>query len=79
MGKSLLLLCVLFCVSKKGWGFDKFPEEANSRKGPKLPRRLKPYLPYVVPTLIVGLFLYGILSFEFADDFTILGWIKNFF
>ena len=24
-------------------------------------------------------FLYGILSFEFADDFTILGWIKNLF
>ncbi|MBQ3075410.1 MAG: sodium-dependent transporter [Clostridia bacterium] len=72
-------LYVLFCVSKKGWGFDNFLEEANSGKGPKLPRLLKPYLTYVVPTLIAGLFLYGILSFKFADDFTILGWIKNLF
>ena len=72
-------LYVLFCVSKKGWGFDNFLKEANSGKGPKMPRWLKPYLTYVVPTLIVGLFLYGILSFEFADDFTILGWIKNLF
>ena len=69
-------LYVLFCVSKKGWGFDKFLEEANTGKGPKLPRRLKPYLTYVVPVLIVGLFVYGILSFEFADDFTILNWLK---
>ena len=72
-------LYVLFCVSKKGWGFDNFLKEANSGKGPKMPRWLRPYLTYVVPTLIVGLFLYGILSFEFADDFTILGWIKNLF
>ena len=72
-------LYVLFCVSKKGWGFDNFLKEANSGKGPKMPRWLKPYLTCVVPTLIVGLFLYGILSFEFADDFTILGWIKNLF
>ena len=72
-------LYVLFCVSKKGWGFDKFLEEANSGKGPKMPRWLKPYLTYVVPTLIVGLFLYGIFTFKFADDFTIIKWIVNLF
>ena len=73
-------LCyVLFCVSKKGWGFDNFIAEANAGKGLKMPKWLKPYLTYVLPLIIIVVFVMGILTFPFADNFTILNWIKGLF
>lgn len=70
-------LCyLLFCVSKKGWGFDKFMEEANSGKGLKLPKWIRPYMTYVLPLIIFVVFVIGILNFPFADNFTILDKIK---
>lgn len=71
------LIYVLFCTSKKGWGFDNFITEANTGKGLKVARCLRPYLTYVLPLIIVFVFAMGILSFEFANGFTILGWLKN--
>ena len=73
------LLYVLFCVSKKGWGFENFLEEANAGKGLKMPRWLKPYVTYVLPVIIIAIFLIGIVNFQFADNFTILGWFKSLF
>lgn len=71
-------LCyVLFCVSKKGWGFENLFNEANTGKGPKIKRWMKPYMTFVLPVVIIFLFIVGILNFEFADNFTILGWIKS--
>lgn len=73
-------LCyVLFCVSKKGWGFDNFIAEANTGKGLKISKVLKPYLTFVLPVAISFIFIYGIITFEFADNFTILNWIKSLF
>ena len=73
-------LCyVLFCVSKYGWGFDNFLAEANTGKGLKLGRWIKPYVTYVLPIVIIAIFFIGILTFNFADNFTILGWIKSLF
>ncbi len=71
-------LCyVLFCVSKKGWGFENLLAEANSGKGAKLPRWTKPYITFVVPSAIILLFLIGIFTFKFTDTFTIWGWVKG--
>lgn len=71
-------LCyVLFCVSKKGWGFDNFIKEANTGKGLKMPVWLRPYLTYVLPIIIAVVFVIGILTFPFADNFTILNWVKS--
>lgn len=71
-------LCyVLFCVTKKGWGFDNFLAEANAGKGMKVQKWMRPYMTYVLPVIIAAIFVIGILTFEFADDFTILGWIKG--
>lgn len=73
-------LCyVLFCVSKKGWGFDNFLAEANEGNGLKLKRWMKPYLTYVLPVIIAVVFVVGILNFQFADGFTIWGWLKGLF
>ena len=68
---------VLFCVTKKGWGFDNFLAEANAGKGMKVQKWMRPYMTYVLPVIIAAIFVIGILTFEFADDFTILGWIKS--
>ena len=73
-------LCyVLFCVSKKGWGFDNFIAEANAGKGLKVQKWMRPYMTYVLPVVIIGLFIIGIMTFSFADGFTIWGWIKGLF
>ena len=71
-------LCyVLFCVSKKGWGFDNFLAEANAGEGLKLKKWMRPYMTYVLPAIIILVFVIGILTFPFADNFTILDWIKG--
>ena len=48
------LVYLLFCVSKWGWGYDKYLAEANTGEGLKLPasRWMKVYLRYVLPVLI---------------------------
>jgi NSS family neurotransmitter:Na+ symporter len=73
-------LCyLLFCVTKKGWGFENYLAEVNTGKGLKLPKWLKLYMTYVLPVVIIGLFLVGIFTFQFADNFTIWGWVKGLF
>ena len=57
---NLLLPCgslvyLLFCVSKWGWGFDRYIAEVNKGEGLKLSPKLKPYFRYVLPVLIQGL------------------------
>ena len=46
------LVYLLFCVSKWGWGFDKYLAEANKGSGIKFSPKLKPYFQYVLPVLI---------------------------
>ncbi len=52
---------LLFCVTKWGWGFDKYLAEANEGRGIKLPRWLKPVFQFVLPVLIVIIFVCGLL------------------
>ena len=71
-------LCyVLFCVTKKGWGFKNFMAEANTGDGMKVKKWMKPYMTFVLPAIIIFVFIIGIINFEFADGFTILNWIKG--
>lgn len=56
------LVYLLFCVSKWGWGFDKYLAEANAGKGPKLPRVLKPYFQFILPVLILVILIQGLLG-----------------
>ena len=58
-GGSLVYL--LFCVSKWGWGFDKYVAEANKGEGLKFAKWLKPYFQFVLPVLIAVIFLQGLL------------------
>ena len=73
-------LCyVLFCVSRSGWGFDNFLAEANAGRGLKVKRWMRGYMTYVLPVVIIAIFIIGILNFEFADNFTLLGALKGLF
>ena len=55
------LIYLLFCVTKWGWGFDNYIQEANTGSGPKMPRWLKPYFSVVLPILIVIILAQGLL------------------
>ena len=55
------LVYLLFCVSKWGWGYDKYLEEANAGEGVKMPRWLKPYFLYVLPVLILVILIQGLI------------------
>lgn len=55
------LVYLFFCVSKWGWGFDKYIEEVNTGRGIKLSPKLKPYFRFVLPVLILVIFISGLL------------------
>lgn len=53
---------LLFCVTKKGWGFDCYLEEANTGKGLKMAKALRFYLKFILPVLILFIFFQGIID-----------------
>ena len=55
------LIYLLFCVTRWGWGFDRYLEEANTGKGLKLSPALKPFFQIVLPVLIVFILVQGLL------------------
>ena len=55
------LIFLLFCVTKWGWGFDKYLAEANEGSGIKLPRWLKPVFQFVLPVLIIIILVGGLM------------------
>ena len=57
------LIFALFCVSRYGWGWDKFMAEANEGKGLKVANWMRPYMTYVVPVIIAFIFVYGLVNF----------------
>lgn len=54
------LVFLLFCVTKWGWGFDKYLEEANTGEGLKLSKYLKYYFRFVLPVLILIILIQGL-------------------
>lgn len=56
------LVYLLFCVTKWGWGFDKYLAEANRGSGLKLSPKLKPYFQWVLPVLILLILVQGLLG-----------------
>ena len=56
------LVYLLFCVTRWGWGFDKYLAEANTGAGVKMPRWLKPYFQFILPVLVLVILLQGLPS-----------------
>ena len=55
------LIYLLFCVTKWGWGFDNYIEEANKGAGLKMSRKFKYYFQIVLPVLIVIILVQGLI------------------
>ena len=56
------LILVLFCSWKIGWGYDEYKREADTGKGMKLPGIIKPLAKYVIPVLVIFVFVQGIMA-----------------
>ena len=61
-GGSLVYL--LFCVSRVGWGFKNYQEEANQGVGPKVPNWVRGYVTFVLPILVGVLLIQSILRIK---------------
>ena len=55
------LVYLLFCVTKMGWGFDKYLAEANRGTGLKMSPKLKLYFQWVLPILILIILVQGLI------------------
>ena len=50
---------VMFCVSKYGWGWKRFIKEADTGEGLKFPANVQKYMLYVIPAIVVVIYLKG--------------------
>ncbi len=55
------LVYLLFCVSKWGWGFDKYLAECNTGTGLKMPRCFKFYFQFILPILVLVILIQGLI------------------
>ena len=58
------LLFSVFCCWNFGWGWDAFVVEANEGKGLKVQNWMKPIFKYFVPICVLGLYIYGLATFN---------------
>lgn len=55
------IVYVLFCVSKRGWGWKNFLQEANTGEGMKFPN-IRIYMKYVIPIVVLYIFIQGYIG-----------------
>ena len=53
------LVYVLFCTSRRGWGWDKFLAEANEGQGLAFPKNVRFYVTYILPAIVLFIFVMG--------------------
>lgn len=56
------LIFVLFCVNRYGWGWDNFVNEANTGKGMKIKKWMRPYMTYVLPIIVAIILILGLVK-----------------
>ena len=56
------IVYVLFCACKNGWGWESFMDEANAGEGLKFPNGIRLYVKYILPLIILFVFVMGYLS-----------------
>ncbi len=55
------LIYLLFCVTRWGWGFERYLAEANTGAGLRLPGWLKHYFRIILPILILVILIQGLI------------------
>lgn len=53
------IIYLTFCVSRYGWGWDNFIKEADQGKGIKFPKKLRFYVTWILPLIVLYVFLMG--------------------
>lgn len=56
------LVYLLFCTSRYGWGWDNFLKETNSGTGMKFPKWVRVYVSYILPLIVLVIFVQGYWS-----------------
>ena len=56
-------IILIFCTSRYGWGYEKFLKEANTGYGLKFPKILRMYLTYILPLIMIFVFVKGYMKF----------------
>ena len=54
------LVYLLFCVSRYGWGWDNYLKECNKGEGLKMKNWMRFYLTFVLPIIVLFIFVFGI-------------------
>jgi NSS family neurotransmitter:Na+ symporter len=60
------LVFTLYCTWKYGWGWDKFIAEADAGEGMKFPSKLRIYFKYILPAIIIFIFIKGYFDIFFG-------------
>ncbi len=58
------LLLAVFCCFGIGWGWENFMKEANEGKGMKIKGWMKPFFSWVVPLVVLFIYIYGLITFS---------------
>ena len=53
------LVFLMFCTHKNGWGWNRFIAEANTGKGIRFPEKIRFYMNYLLPLVVIGIYLKG--------------------
>ncbi len=56
------LIYLVFCTWRYGWGWKKFTEEADTGKGLKFPKWSRVYVSYILPVIVLVIFVMGYLQ-----------------
>lgn len=60
------LVYLLFCVSRYGWGWDKFMKEVNTGAGIRFPKGIRFYVTFILPLIVLFIFIQGYYTTFFA-------------
>lgn len=63
------LVYLLFCTSKRGWGWKNFTNEANTGNGIRFPKWARVYVSYILPLIVLAIFIQGYISKFFPNLF----------
>lgn len=53
------MVYLLFCTAKRGWGWKNFLSEANTGAGIKFPTWMRVYVTYILPLIVLFIFVVG--------------------
>ena len=56
------LAILIFCVSRRYWGWEKFLQEANAGRGLRLSGKLRWYITWVLPGVMIFVFVAALLD-----------------